>query len=88
MQGYELSISKTYVTADGSLLLLLSRDDISGIFDDDTYIPRISPAKNTFTMKYESKNNDTYYADLIYTESQDDKSSIESGTSSYIDLDL
>ena len=82
MQGYELSISKTYVTADGSLLLLLSRDDISGIFDDDTYIPRISPAKNTFTMKYESKNNDTYYADLIYTESQDDKSSIESGTSS------
>ena len=88
MQGYELSISRTYLTTDGSFLVSLSRDDISGIFDDDTYIPRISPAKNTLSLKYETKQNDAYYADLIYTESQDDKSSIETGTSSYVDLDL
>ena len=62
MQGYELSISKTYITSDGSFLVALSRDDISGVFDDDTYIPRISPAKNTLSLKYETKQNDAYYA--------------------------
>ena len=46
IQGYELSVSKTYNIGDGDLLVMLSRDDISGIFDDNTYIPRITPAKN------------------------------------------
>lgn len=88
MQGYELSLSSMYAIGDSTLLVTLSRDDISGVFDDNTYIPRISPAKNTLSLKYENTTNDTFYADVIYTESQGDMSSIETKTNSYIDLDL
>ena len=38
IQGYELSVSKTYDIGEGDLLVKLSRDEISGIFDDNTYI--------------------------------------------------
>ena len=88
MQGYELSASKTYNIGDGDLLVKLSRDDISGIFDDNTYIPRINPAKNVLSLKYNNQNNDSYHLDFIYTESQGDMSSIEAKTNSYVDLDI
>ena len=60
IQGYELSVSKTYYIGEGDLLVKLSRDEISGIFDDNTYIPRITPAKNVLSLKYENQKNDTY----------------------------
>ena len=88
IQGYELSVSKTYNIGDGDLLVMLSRDDISGIFDDNTYIPRITPAKNVLSLKYENQKNDTYHLDFIYTESQGDMSSIETKTNSHVDLDI
>ena len=88
MQGYELSMSRTYLIGNNNLLVTLSRDDISGVFNDNTYIPRISPAKNTLSLKYENQTNDTYYLDFIYTESQDDMSSIETKTNSNLDLDI
>ena len=88
IQGYELSVSKTYNIGDGDLLVMLSRDDISGIFDDNTYIPRITPAKNVLSLKYENQKNDAYHLDFIYTESQGDMSSIETKTNSHVDLDI
>ena len=88
MQGYELSMSKLYDIGSGALMVKLSRDDISGIFDDNTYIPRMTPAKNVLSLEYENKKNDTYRLDFIYTESQGDMSSIETKTNSYINLDL
>jgi iron complex outermembrane receptor protein len=88
IQGYELSVSKTYDIGEGDLLVKLSRDEISGIFDDNTYIPRITPAKNVLSLKYENQKNDTYRLDFIYTESQGDMSSIETKTNSHIDLDI
>ena len=88
MQGYELSMSKLYDIGSGALMVKLSRDDISGIFDNNTYIPRMTPAKNVLSLEYENKKNDTYRLDFIYTESQGDMSSIETKTNSYINLDL
>ncbi|MDG2106055.1 MAG: TonB-dependent receptor [Gammaproteobacteria bacterium] len=88
MQGYEISMSSSYMIGNGDLLVTLSRDDISGVFDDNTYIPRLSPAKNTLSLKYENNKSDTYYANLIYTESQGDMSSIETKTNSHLDLDI
>ena len=88
MQGYEISASRLYNFDAGDLLIKLSRDDISGIFNDDTYIPRITPARNILSLKYENQKNDMYYLDFIYTESQGDMSSIETKTNSHIDLDL
>ena len=88
IQGYELSVSRTYNIGNGDLSVMLSRDDISGIFDDNTYIPRITPAKNVLSLKYENQKNDAYRLDFIYTESQGDMSSIETKTNSHVDLDI
>ena len=88
IQGYELSASRSYNLGDGDLLVRLSRDDISGVFDDNKYIPRITPAKNVLSLNYQNQKNDTYSLDFIYTESQGDMSSIETKTNSHIDLDI
>ena len=88
IQGYEISASRIYNFKNADLLVKLSRDDISGVFDDNTYIPRISPAKNILSLKYENQKDDAYYLDLIYTESQGDMSAIETKTNSHIDLNL
>ena len=88
IQGYEISASKLYNFDNAALLVKLSRDDVSGIFDDNAYIPRMIPARNILSLKYESQKDDVYYLDLIYTEPQGDMSSIETKTNSYIDLDL
>lgn len=88
IQGYELSVSRNYSIGNGDLLVKFSRDDISGVFDNNTYIPRITPAKNVLSLKYENQKNDTYHLDFIYTESQGDMSSIETKTNSYVDLDI
>ena len=88
IQGYELSVSRNYNIGNGDLLVKFSRDDISGIFDNNTYIPRITPAKNVLSLKYENQKNDAYRLDFIYTESQGDMSSIETKTNSHVDLDI
>ena len=88
IQGYELTVSRNYNIGNGDLLVKFSRDDISGIFDNNTYIPRITPAKNVLSLKYENQKNDAYRLDFIYTESQGDMSSIETKTNSHVDLDI
>ena len=52
------------------LYLTLSRDDISAVFDDDTYVPRIPSAKNVLDLTILGQNNETYTLSLIYSESQ------------------
>jgi iron complex outermembrane receptor protein len=88
IQGYELSVSRNYTIGNGDLLVKFSRDDISGVFDNNTYIPRVNPAKNVLSLKYENQKNDAYHLDFIYTESQGDMSSIETKTNSHVDLDI
>tara|TARA_Y100000768_G_scaffold38088_2_gene25016 strand:- start:1504 stop:3504 length:2001 start_codon:yes stop_codon:yes gene_type:complete len=96
IQGYELSYEKSFPLSPtsyfGSLLgsdevfVTLSRDDISGVFDDNTYIPRIPSARNMIGIAMLGKNNEKYSINLIYSEEQSDFSSIETTTNSYIDL--
>ena len=66
----------------------MSRDDISAVFDDDTYVPRIPSAKNILDLTIPGDSNETYSISLIYAESQDDFSSIETVTNSYVDLGI
>ncbi len=87
-QGYEISLSREYFTDKGSIEITLSRDDISGIFDDNTYVPRMTPARNILSAKYKDKDNTKYSLDLIHAESQGDFSSIESKTNSYVNLNI
>ena len=85
-QGYEISYMKPFTLGDTDLYLTLSRDDISAIFDNDTYVPRIPSAKNVLDLTILGQKNETYAISLIFSESQKDFSSIETETNSYVDL--
>ena len=87
-QGYEISLSKDYIIDRGIINIKLSRDDISAVFDDNTYVPRITPTRNTLSVKFNDKNNTEYNMDLLYAESQGDFSSIETKTNSYVNINL
>ena len=85
-QGYEVSYMKPFTLGDTDIYFTLSRDDISAVFDDDTYVPRVPSAKNVLDLKILGERNETYSISLIYSESQKDFSSIETETNSYVDL--
>ena len=85
-QGYEVSFTRPFTLGDRDLYLTLSRDDISAVFDNDTYVPRIPSAKNTLDLTLLGDKNEKYSMSLIYAESQKDFSSIETSTNSYVDL--
>ena len=85
-QGYEVSFTRPFTLGDRDLYLTLSRDDISAVFDNDTYVPRIPSAKNTLDLTLLGDKNKKYSMSLIYAESQKDFSSIETSTNSYVDL--
>ena len=85
-QGFEVSVSKEYITDNGIIEIKLSRDDISATFDDNTYVPRITPARNILSAKYNDSDNTQYSLNLIHAESQGDFSSIEKKTNSYVNL--
>ena len=87
-RGYEISISTDYKIADGLLLARLSTDDLSAVFDDNTYVPRAAPAKTALSLEYEFNNNERLHADLIYVDDQGDFSSIETKTNSHVCLDM
>jgi len=86
IQGYELSFEKSLPLGDNELLFTVSRDDISAVFDDDTYIPRIPSARNMLNITMLGMNNEKYSINLIHSEEQRDFSSIETRTNSYVDL--
>ena len=85
-QGYEFSYMKPLTVGNTDMYLTLSRDDISAVFDDDTYVPRIPSAKNVIDLTVLGQSNESYSVSLIYSESQKDFTSIETETNSYVDL--
>ena len=87
-QGFEISLSKEYIIDRGVIQIKLSRDDISAIFDDNTYVPRVTPARNILSARYNDNNNTEYSLDLVHAESQGDFSSIEAKTNSYMNLNV
>tara|TARA_B100000900_G_scaffold269096_1_gene229751 strand:- start:1278 stop:3293 length:2016 start_codon:yes stop_codon:yes gene_type:complete len=96
IQGYELSFKTSFPLSPtsyfGSLLgsdevlVTLSRDDISAVFDNDTYIPRIPSARNMIDIVMLGDNDEKYSVNIIYSEEQSDFSSIETKSNSYLDL--
>ena len=87
-KGYEISVSKSYDIANGLLLATLSTDDVSAIFDDDTYVPRANPAKTVLSLEFNNQNNESFATDIVYVDSQGDFSSLETKTNSYVCLDM
>ena len=86
IQGYELSLEKSFLLGGKELLITLSRDDISAVFEDDTYIPRIPSARNMIDILMIGDNDEKYSVNIIHSEQQSDFSSIETKSNSYLDL--
>ena len=88
IQGYELSLEKSFIVGNTDFIVTLSRDDISAVFDDNTYLPRIPSASNMIGVTILGEKNEKYYLNLTHVEKQNDFSSIETSSNSYSDLSL
>ena len=88
IQGYELSLEKSFLIGNTDVLLMISRDDISATFDDNTYVPRIPSASNMIDVTVLGEKNKRYSVNLTHFEKQSDFSSIETATNSHLDLSM
>ena len=88
IHGYELSLEKSFLIGGADVLLTISRDDISAVFDDNTYVPRIPSASNMVDITLFGEKNKKYSLNLLHVETQDEFSSIETSTNSHLDLTM
>ena len=88
IQGYEISAERLFELGNMDMILTISRDDISGTFDDNTYIPRIPSTRNMLDLTILGLGNDKYSLSLVHSEKQSDISSIETSSNSYLDLSV
>ena len=88
IQGYEISLENSFLVGGTDVLLMMSRDDISATFDDNTYFPRIPSASNMIDITVFGEKNRIYSLNLTHFEKQSDFSSIETKTNSHLDLSI
>ena len=82
MDGYEIEIGNTFDLASGALTLSLGRDDISGELSNGNNIPRLTPARNFYTVKY-VKDDMNFELKLKDVEKQSDIAIGETATDGY-----
>ena len=87
LNGYELQFGAAFPFYDGDLELSIARDSVSGEFSDGTYIPRMMPARNIFSVNYK-RNTLEFDMSLKDVEKQDEFSSKETVTKGYQMLDM
>ena len=87
LKGLELQLGVAFPFYDGDLELSIARDSVSGEFSDGTYIPRMMPARNIFSINYK-RNTLEFDMSLKDVEKQDEFSSKETMTKGYQMLDM
>ena len=87
LSGVELQFGAAFPFYDGDLELSIARDSVSGEFNDGTYIPRMMPARNIFSVNYK-RNTLEFDMSLKDVEKQDEFSSKETVTKGYQMLDM
>ena len=87
LKGLELQLGVAFPFYDGDLELSIARDSVSGEFNDGTYIPRMMPARNIFSVNYK-RNTLEFDMSLKDVEKQDEFSSKETMTKGYQMLDM
>ena len=87
LSGVELQFGAAFPFYDGDLELSIARDSVSGEFSDGTYIPRMMPARNIFSVNYK-RNTLEFDMSLKDVEKQDEFSSKETMTKGYQMLDM
>ena len=90
LSGVELQFGAAFSFYDGDMELSFARDSVSGEFSDGTYIPRMMPARNIFSVNYK-RNTLEFDMSLKDVEKQDKFSRgnpLESMTEGYQMLDM
>jgi len=87
LSGVEFQFGAAFPFYDGDLELSIARDSVSGEFSDGTYIPRMIPARNIFSVNYK-RNTLEFDMSLKDVEKQDEFSLKETATKGYQMLDM
>ena len=87
LSGVEFQFGAAFPFYDGDLELSIARDSVSGEFSDGTYIPRMMPARNIFSVNYK-RNTLEFDMSLKDVEKQDEFSLKETATKGYQMLDM
>jgi len=90
LSGIELQFGAAFPFNNGDLELSIARDSVTGEFTDGTYIPRMMPARNIFSVNYK-RNTLEFDVSLKDIEKQDKYSisnPLESMTKGYQMLDM
>ena len=86
-KGYELELGRAIELEKGSLTLSFSRDSVKAEFNDGSYVPRMVPVRNIYTVSYAE---DDLVAKLVFkdVQKQDDLAEWEYASDGYQMLDL
>ena len=88
LDGYEIQVGTAFDFLNGNLGLSVGRDSVNGKFTDGSNIPRMVPARNTYTLSY-AEDNLSVDIDLTDVKAQNDiASSGDSATAGFKLLDL
>ena len=87
LDGYELEIGRIFNLDNGDLEVSFGRDVVNGTLADGMNIPRLSPARNIYSVKYFAND---YLFDLSFkdVDDQTDVAEEETPTMGYQMLDL
>ena len=88
LDGYEIQVGTAFDFLNGNLGLSVGRDSVNRKFTDGSNIPRMVPARNTYTLSY-AEDNLSVDIDLTDVKAQNDiASSGDSATAGFKLLDL
>ena len=90
LSGIELQFGAAFPFYNGDLELSIARDSVSGEFTDGTYIPRMMPARNIFSVNYKRNTLefDMSFKDVEKQDKYSISNPLESMTKGYQMLDM
>ena len=90
LSGVELQFGAAFPFYDGDLELSIARDSVSGEFTDGTYIPRMMPARNIFSVNYKRNTLefDMSFKDVEKQDKYSISNPLETMTKGYQMLDM
>ena len=85
--GYEFELGKTFQVGRGQLSATLGGESVSGDFDDGGNIPRLTPARSLYSLRYD-EDGFSLSMNLKHVHGQEDVAANETRTSGFDMLDV
>ena len=87
LEGYELQFGTSFDFLNGALALSAGRDYVKATFEDNTYIPRMVPARNIYSISY-AEDSLSVDIDLTDVKAQNDISDDVTAGFDMLDLSI